>query len=77
MGPNGDLWAAAFLASEPDHDEPAWLDAYVKAIGRCKSDLSPDDALTLARAAFKTQGHMNPKVGAGSDAMLGSVTGRR
>lgn len=71
MIPNGEQWATAFLASEPDYDEPAWLDAYVTAIGRCKPELTPDEAVTLARAAFKTQGHMSPKISAGLDATLG------
>lgn len=24
---DGDQWAAAFLASEPEYDKPAWIDA--------------------------------------------------
>lgn len=71
MKSNGDQWAAAFLASEPGYDEPAWLDAYSMAIGRCMPVLGPDEAMALARAAYLMQGHMNPKISAGLDAMLG------
>ena len=71
MIPNGDQWAAAFLASEPDYDRPAWLDAYAMAIGRLKPELTPTQAAQLAIAAFESQGHMNPKVSAGLDATLG------
>lgn len=71
MQVNGDQWAAAFLANEPDYDEPAWLDAYIMAIARCKPELLPDEAARLAIEAFKTQGHMNPKVSAGLDVILG------
>jgi hypothetical protein len=68
---DGERWAAAVLASEPDYDEPGWIDAYAMAIGRCKPDLTPDAASALAREAFKLQGHMNPKVSAGLDVILG------
>lgn len=72
--PNGDQFAGAFLASKPDYDQPAWLDAYAMAIGRCKPDLTPTEASRLAIEAYKTQGHMNPKVCAGLDATLGPHT---
>jgi hypothetical protein len=28
MQVNGDAWAAAFLASEPDYSAAGWIDAY-------------------------------------------------
>ena len=72
MIPNGDQGAAAFLASEPDYDEPAWIDAYAQAIGRCKPELGITDAFNLAREAFVREGDWNnPKVAAGCDAVFG------
>ena len=56
---NGDAWAAAFLASEPEYGEPAWLDAYAMAFGRCRPDLTPAQAVEAA------------KVAAGLDAVFG------
>ena len=47
----GDPWAAAFLASEPDYDEPAWLDACTMALGR-KPDMTPAEASQAARHAY-------------------------
>lgn len=71
---SGDQWAAVFLASEPDYDEPAWLDAYAMAIGRCKPDLTPDEALQAARHAYLREGAWNnPKVAAGLDAVFGPL----
>lgn len=32
---NGDQWAAAFLAPEPDYGEFDWLDAYAMVFGHC------------------------------------------
>ena len=72
--PNGDQWAAAFLASGPDYNEPAWIDAYAQAIGRCKPELGITEATELAREAFVREGDWsNPKVAAGCDAVFGPV----
>jgi len=35
--PNGDLWAVAFLRSEPDYGEFDWLDTYAMVIGRVQT----------------------------------------
>ena len=72
--PNGDQWAAAFLASEPEYDEAAWIDAYAQAIGRCKPELGITDAFNLARKAFAREGDWNnPKIAAGCDVVFGPV----
>lgn len=72
MIPNGDQWAAAFLASEPDYDRPAWIDAYAMAIGRCKPGLTPSEATALAVEAYAREGSWNnPKVAAGCDSVFG------
>lgn len=70
---NGDEWAAAFLASEPDYDKPAWIDAYAMAIGRCKPEMTPAEASWAAHEAFDREGWSNPKVSAGLDAMFEPV----
>ncbi len=75
MKPNGDQWAAAFLRSEPSYDEPAWIDAYAMAIGRCKPELKPDVAAALAVDAYQREGSWNnPKVAAGCDAVFGPIS---
>jgi len=71
--PDTDPWTAAFLASEPDYDESAWIDAYVIAIGLCKPELTADEAARLAREAYSSQGWTNPTVCAGVDAVLGRM----
>ncbi len=72
--PNGDQWAAAFLASEPEYDEPAWVDAYAMAIGRCMPQLEPDEATALAVTAYERDGLWNnPKIAAGLDAVFGPL----
>lgn len=70
---NGDQWAAAFLASEPDYDEPAWIDAYAMALGRCNADLAPEAASRAARDAYGRNAWLNPKVAAGMDAVFGTL----
>ena len=74
MIPNGDQWAAAFLASEPDYNEAAWIDAYAQAIGRCKPELGIAEATKLTNEAFGREGDWNnPKVAAGCDAVFGPL----
>jgi hypothetical protein len=74
----GDQWAAAFLASEPDYDEAAWIDAYAQAFGRCKPELGVTDAFNLAREAFVPEGDWNnPKIAAGCDAMFALISSPR
>lgn len=63
--------AAAFLASEPDYDEPAWVDAYAKALGVNKSEMSAAECSMAARTAYVRQGEFNPKIAAMLDADLG------
>jgi hypothetical protein len=72
--PNGDLWAAQFLRSEPDYDEPAWIDAYALAIGRCQPELTPEQAVMRAQLAFAREGDWNnPKIAAWGDALFGPL----
>lgn len=55
--PQGDQWAASFLASKPTYDRAAWIDAYAMAIGRLKLELSPVDAAEAAIEACAHVGH--------------------
>jgi hypothetical protein len=71
---NGEQWSAAFLRSEPDYDEPGWIDAYAMAFGRCKPELTPQQATNAARDAYTREGSWNnPKVAAGCDALFGPL----
>ena len=63
--------AAAFLSSEPEYDEPAWVDMYANTLGRMKQHLSAHECTAAARAAFILEGWANPKVVALLDAQLG------
>lgn len=75
--PNGDQWAAAFLASEPVYDEPAWIDAYAMSIGRLKLELTADEATRLAVEAYGREGDWNnPKVAASCDVVFGPCIAR-
>jgi hypothetical protein len=38
---NGDQWAAAFLAREPDYTLAGWIDAYKKVFSGCMPDPAP------------------------------------
>ena len=68
---NGDAWAAAFLAREPDCGEFDWLDAHAMVFGRCKPGHTPEQITRAARDAYVREGWNNPKVAAGLDAVLG------
>jgi hypothetical protein len=72
MIPNGDQWAAALLASEPDYTTAGWIDAYKKVFAACRPDLTPGELTEAAYLAFAREGMWNnPKVAAGLDAVLG------
>jgi hypothetical protein len=72
--PNGDTWAAAFLASEPDYTAAGWIDAYKKVFADCKPDLTPGEVTEAAYLAFAREGSWNnPKVAASCDAVFGPV----
>ena len=71
--PNGDQWAAAFLAGEPDYGEADWVDTYAMVFGQCKPDLTPQQVAQAARDAYMRQSWCNPKVTAGLDALLGPM----
>jgi hypothetical protein len=74
---NGEQWSAAFLRNEPDYDEPAWIDAYAMAFGRCKPELTAQEATNAARDAYAREGSWNnPKVAAGCDAVFGPIEHR-
>ena len=71
---NGDRLSAAFLASEPEYDEPAWIDAYAMAIGQCMPELTAESAVMKAHLAFAREGDWNnPKLAAGMDALFGPL----
>jgi hypothetical protein len=71
---NGEQWSAQFLRNEPHYDEPAWIDAYANAIGRCKPELTPESAVMKAYLAFAREGDWNnPKIAAWGDAMFGPL----
>jgi hypothetical protein len=71
---DGELWSAAFLRSEPEYDEPAWVDAYAMTIGRCMPELALEAAVAKAHLAFAREGDWNnPKVAAGMDALFGPL----
>jgi hypothetical protein len=75
--PNGDAWAAAFLASEPQYTQASWTDAYAKCIGICRPEIGVVAATDLAREAFALEGSWNnPKVAAGCDAVFGTLKAR-
>lgn len=70
---DGDQWAATFLASEPDYDRPALIDAYALALGRMRPQMSPFEASNRAIHAYERQGWMNPKIAALDDLMFGPL----
>ena len=44
---DGDRWAAAFLASEPDYTMAAWIDAYEKVFADCKPGMTLGEVTDL------------------------------
>jgi hypothetical protein len=74
---HGDQLAAAFLRSEPQYTERSWIDTYANCIGRCKPELSADQAVEAARQAFAREASWNnPKLAAGCDALFGPLEPR-
>jgi len=74
MRVDGDRWAAAFLASEPDYTGPGWIGAYKKVYGDCRQDVTPGQITEAAHIAFAREGMWdNPKLAAGCDAVLGPM----
>jgi hypothetical protein len=61
------------------YDEASWIDAYAKAIGACKPELMPEQAVEAARQAFTRDGSINdPKTAATLDAVFrADDSGRR
>jgi len=70
--PNGDAWAAAFLARKPDYTLAGWIDTYKKVFSGCRPDLTPGQLTEAAHLAFAREGTWNnPKVAAGIEAVFG------
>jgi len=76
--PNGDLWAAKFLASEPDYTFDGWIEAYKRVYAECKPALAPSEVTEAAYVAFTREGTWNnPKIAAGCDAIFGAPKAKR
>lgn len=67
--PNGDVWAAAFLASEPDYTLTGWIEAYKRAFSSC-SPARAGHRSCASRIRCECMWN-NPKVAAGLDAVFG------
>jgi hypothetical protein len=81
---NGDQWAAAFLAREPDYTLAGWIDAYKKVFSGCMPDLAPGEVTEAAWSALTVASGRRDRPGAepvlfrcGADAALADGKGGR
>ena len=75
MIPNGDLWAARFLVSEPQYTEASWIGTCAQVFAECKPNSTPGQVTEAAHlASFREGLWNNPKVASGLGALFGPLT---
>jgi len=70
---NGDAWAAAFRAPEPDYSEFDRLDTCAVVFGQCKPELTPQQVAQAVRDAHARTSWCNAKIAAGMGAVFGPM----